>query len=739
MKKRTRKTYLNWTFLIMIVIVGTILSLVAWKLGKNWQNYRYQIELDKALKDYASALETEMVRLETAISSLKSFFLSSEMVTHEEFSIFVQPYLTAFDGIYVIGWIPVIPNSTRKAFERRMRREITDFSIREFNVNGQLVRAKKRDVYFPFTIAEPRNEQYDIHGYDIATQPEILSAIHQATDENMLVASGPIDIIQNEQSKRGIIILLPIYESNPPATNVTSRRNTLQSFVGGIFQIEGLFERIIRNREHQHITVTIQDLAVGGEDDTTRTFLYRHEALCETCAIDSTSSMADRLFTSTQTITVGTRRWSLTAAPSNFFFRQHRLLQAGWLFATGMAFTLLIAIIVMLLIHHNELVERLVEQRTQELADSESRFRSLVETSNDWIWQIDQHAIFTYSSPQGKQVLGYTPQEIIGKTPYWHIHPDDVDRIKVSFNDAAKQYQPLHNLENISLHRDGRRIALETNAAPIISQNGELLGFRGISRDITERKKAEAVIRKLNDELEQRVIKRTAQLEAVNQELKEFAYIISHDLKAPLRAVSQLATWLYDDYTDKFDEQGKLKLELLIGRVRRMGQLINGVLEYSRVGRIDEQQDAIVLTELVKEIVESLAAPERITINVDSTLPVIHGSRIRITQLFQNLISNAIKFMDKPDGRINISSKESDDKWQFAVADNGPGIDKSNYQRIFQIFQTLQSRDDVECTGIGLTLVKKIVEQAGGMVWVESIPGRGSTFYFTWPKVLSTL
>jgi len=216
-----------------------------------------------------------------------------------------------------------------------------------------------------------------------------------------------------------------------------------------------------------------------------------------------------------------------------------------------------------------------------------------------------------------------------------------------------------------------------------------------------------------------------------NEELKDFAYIISHDLKAPLRGISTLAEWITNDYADKFDDDGKEQMKLLSSRVSRMHNLIEGVLQYSRVGRVNEERVQINLNELVPEVIDMVSPPENISITIENELPVITCEQTRIMQVFQNLISNAIKYMDKPDGWVKIGCVEEDDHWIFSVSDNGPGIEDKYFEKIFQIFQTLSSRDEFESTGVGLTVTKKIVELYGGRIWVESTLGQGSTFFFS--------
>jgi signal transduction histidine kinase len=230
------------------------------------------------------------------------------------------------------------------------------------------------------------------------------------------------------------------------------------------------------------------------------------------------------------------------------------------------------------------------------------------------------------------------------------------------------------------------------------------------------------------------LIRQSAELEKKNHELNEFAYIVSHDLKAPLRAINTLASWIATDYADKLDAEGQEQLSLLSARVTRMNSLIDGVLAYSRAGRIREEQTRIDVNALVHEVIELLASPATVAVRIDGVLPTLTGEPTRLHQVFQNLIGNAIKFLDKPDGEVRIGCTDDGSYWRFSVADNGPGIAPQYFDKIFQIFQTLSPRDERENTGIGLTVVKKIVEQWGGRVWIESVVGKGSTFFFTLPK-----
>jgi light-regulated signal transduction histidine kinase (bacteriophytochrome) len=251
-----------------------------------------------------------------------------------------------------------------------------------------------------------------------------------------------------------------------------------------------------------------------------------------------------------------------------------------------------------------------------------------------------------------------------------------------------------------------------------------------LTKEITERMKVEETLEALNEELGKTVEKLTTS----NRELKDFAYVVAHDLKTPLRGISTLAKWLRSDYRDNFDEEGQEQIDLLTARVARMHNLIEGILQYSRIGLIEADRAQTDLNQLVKDVIEIVSAPENIKINIENQLPVIECDQTHITQVFQNLISNAIKYIDKPEGWITIGCVEQDGFWKFSIADNGRGIEEKYFEKIFKIFETLSPSDEFESTGIGLTIIKKVTEMYGGKTWVESEVGKGSTFFFTLPK-----
>ncbi|GAB4197882.1 MAG: hypothetical protein Fur006_47010 [Coleofasciculaceae cyanobacterium] len=264
---------------------------------------------------------------------------------------------------------------------------------------------------------------------------------------------------------------------------------------------------------------------------------------------------------------------------------------------------------------------------------------------------------------------------------------------------------------------------------PLKDGEGNVYGIMTHAVEVTDQVRARQEIEKKAEELAHLM----QSLERTNQELDRFAYIVSHDLKAPLRAIATLAEWIEEDQGDRLCEESRQHLNLLRGRVNRMAGLIDGILQYSRAGRM-QQVETVEVSALLDDVLELLAPPPHVTMIVQPEMPTLKTEKVPLEQVFINLIGNALKYANRPDARIQVSVRDARQYYEFAIADNGPGIAPEYHEKIWGIFQRLEARDKVEGTGIGLSIVQKIVESRGGRVWVESELGAGTTFRFTWLK-----
>lgn len=221
-------------------------------------------------------------------------------------------------------------------------------------------------------------------------------------------------------------------------------------------------------------------------------------------------------------------------------------------------------------------------------------------------------------------------------------------------------------------------------------------------------------------------------LEIQNQELNEYAHVVSHDLKAPLRNIDTLVNWVIEDNKEKIGENCLNSLNLVLNNVEKMDLLIKGILDYSTIDKLESEDRLLHLNFIIDEVLRTLNIPKNITVTVQDNLPKIHGNASRFKQIFQNLIQNAITYNDKPEGKIEIGGKEMQQCYEFFVKDNGVGIAAHYFDRIFKVFTKLES--NTSSSGIGLSIVKKIVNYYDGEIWVESQEGKGTTFFFTISK-----
>ncbi len=372
----------------------------------------------------------------------------------------------------------------------------------------------------------------------------------------------------------------------------------------------------------------------------------------------------------------------------------------------------------------DEVAER--EQAEAALAESEQRFRSLVEATSDWIWEMDPTGVYTYASPKVFDLLGYDPEEVLGRRPFDFMPQPEAQAAEAALAKAAAQRAPLVRLERPTLRQDGRRVILETSGVPVLDADAQLRGFRGVDRDITKPKQDEVALKQTLEKLEQS-----------NRDLTQFAYSASHDLQEPLRMMGSYLQALEGRLGESLDENSRSLIELSLDATRRMQRLINDLLSYARVGTRGGRFEPLDVNRVVDEAMANLhgaieASGAAVT---RDDLPTVRADATLLTQLFQNLISNGVKFSrDGHLARVHVGSRECDGHWHFSVRDNGIGIAPEYLERVFAVFERLHPQDDYPGTGIGLAICKRVVERHGGRIWCESTKGEGATFHFTLPK-----
>ncbi len=353
-------------------------------------------------------------------------------------------------------------------------------------------------------------------------------------------------------------------------------------------------------------------------------------------------------------------------------------------------------------------------------------------------WELDLVGNVLTWSPEIYRIFEIDPQEFGASYDAFlaAIYPDDRVMVNQAYTDSVASHTPYDIVHRL-LMKDGRIKYVNEKCETRYGADGEPLRSLGTVHDITERQRAEEQVRALNQELEQRVKERTAQLEMANKELEAFAYSVSHDLRAPLRAIEGFSHMLLEDYANKLDADGQHYLDVVRANTVKMGQLIDDILSFSRMSRRDIETADLDIGALAQSVFEELrvAAPGRTLRLQLGDLPAARADRAMIRQVLTNLISNAIKFTGpRAEAVIEIGGAAGADENHYYVRDNGVGFDMQYVAKLFGVFQRLHTAEEFEGTGIGLAIVKRIVTRHGGRVWAESKLGEGATIHFSLPR-----
>jgi PAS domain S-box-containing protein len=369
---------------------------------------------------------------------------------------------------------------------------------------------------------------------------------------------------------------------------------------------------------------------------------------------------------------------------------------------------------------------KLAEQASAQLA-------AIVNSSNDAIIGKDLNSIVTSWNIGAEKLFGYSAHEMIGG-PITRLIPSDRLQEETQIIDRVKNSETVEHFDTLRMAKDGHLIDISVTVSPIKDKTGKIIGASKVARDITERKKAEQEIRDLNISLEKRVAERTSELEAANKELEAFSYSVSHDLRAPLRAVDGFSQAVLEDYGPQLPDEGRRYLQTIREGSQRMGVLIDDLLTFSRLSRAPLKKQEVKTGKLVCHALEDLHSQQegrQVDIRIGD-LPACQGDPALLNQVWVNLLSNALKYTrQRETAVIEIGCKVEGRENVYFVRDNGAGFDMRYAHKLFGVFQRLHRADEFEGTGVGLAIVQRVIHRHGGRIWVDATVDRGATFYFT--------
>jgi PAS domain S-box-containing protein len=615
---------------------------------------------------------------------------------------------TIYPGLTGTVYIRAVPDEQRGEVETEVRGFEPGFAIRP---PGQ------RPFYTVVTSVEPRSPgNLPVIGSDSWAHPERRRTLESARDSGDTRITGKLTLVIDDKPTPAFLMYQAIYRDSAIPDGVEQRASRLMGFAAAGCRVGVLMQAILAG-ELRDVALAVHD----GEGSAPDSLYFTSHPDFDF----ATARHQDR-----RELSIGGRTLSVRyAALPGFTLAAERESSLQYLFG-GLAVTLLLTVIVWSQASMRMRAVSMADRMTRSLRESERRFREMAENIDQVFFVADRdYQRFHYISPAFDRIWGYPANLLMADAGAWAtwLHPEDRHRIGefLATNKDAEQYSAEFRV----VRPDGSICWVAAHAFNVPASEGEAARVVGFHADVTEHKRSES-----------RAAAHVSEIERSNAELEQFAYVASHDLREPLRMISSYIALLERRYQHLLDDSGREFLGFAREGAARMDRLVLDLLEFSRVGRanvpmvpmsVGEALDA-ALRHLAPAIAEAAGEVEIDT----STLPMVLGDAGQITSLFQNLIGNAVKYRapERPLS-IEIACRLDGGLWEFTISDNGIGIDECYFAQIFRIFQRLHTRDSYDGTGIGLAICKRIVERHGGRIWLESVPGEGTTFHVTLQQV----
>ena len=653
---------------------------------------------DETKNDLLTRLHADAQRLRIA----SSLFEVTGITSREQWRnvIIRQELERELPGIQGIGYSVIVSARQLASHERNIRNE--GFPLYAVQPPG------RRAVYAPIIYLESSSERsLKVFGFDALSEPVRRSAMEHARDFDEATLTGKVPQFQDPDTvqQAGILMYVPVYEKGLRFTTVEERRRAIRGWVYSPYRMKDLAGRILDGREL-------------GEGRQMRMEIFSDTSFSQAALLyDSTPDKRydtdpGSTINEQTSITFNGIVWTLRFTRVAGFASGIDYSKAWYVLVGGTVVSLLLAVLYLLFANAR---------------DSAKRYSLTLDAVHDGLWDWNVPSGKTFFSSHYYSMLGYEEGEFRGSHASWRllIHPDDLDRVE--------EDQRL-SIENGNGFAIDLRMRLKSGGWQWLSTRGRVVQrdaagkavrLVGTLSDITDRKRVQDELAVVMEDLDRS-----------NKDLLQFAAIASHDLQEPLRMIASYTQLLAERYNDQLDVKARKYLAYAADGAVRMQRLVDDLLTYSRVGtraRPMEITDAHSILGLAISNLASLLEESK-AIVTDEVLPLVRGDASQLTQVFQNLLANAIRFRRDDSPCVHVSVGEEKHEWVFSVRDNGIGIDRKYAERIFVIFQRLHTRQEFPGTGIGLALCKRIVERHGGRIWFESEVGRGSTFFFSLPK-----
>ncbi|HEY0662588.1 MAG TPA: CHASE domain-containing protein [Lysobacter sp.] len=703
--------------LALAVLLGTLaVVLAAWQNARERELRSAQAEFSTRADEIAERFQRRMIYYELVARGGTSLFASVARPTPRQWGDYVEGMniRERFPGMLGLGFAGYVSGSRLDDLQIEWR----DAGYGQLDVWPHGIRR----YYGPILYLEPRTqENVAAIGFDMYSEPTRHAAMQAALETGAARLSGPVRLIQTPSST-GLLLYLPVYRGGDRPQTAAARAESMQGWVYVPFQMDRFVAA-----------------ALGNDDTGARFRIYdvteKGEVLLFASRV-AEDGQAPAFRHSTTMENYG-RKWRIDFDSPPLAMAAPRLAGLQNMLALGLFAALLMYGIAWMLARTEDRAHAIALRLTEDYRRSEQRFRSSMQYSAIGKALLDSEGRIVEANPALGRIVGRGPASLVGLR-FDSLFEDDESTLQPG-NDGRTEANGVHRTTR-RLHREGQMPRqAQLTYAPVPGNVGQDISGLVQAEDITERVRAEARVHALNRTLEARVALRTRELSQVNQELEAFAYSVSHDLRAPLRAIDGFSRILGERYAPHLDEAGRDYLIRVRRAAARMGELIDAMLKISRLGRAELRREPVDLTRMAVEVLDELRAGgsrRDVEIRIAPGLQVI-GDAVLLRNLLGNLLGNAWKFTSERDqaviefGAVMHSNGET----EYYVRDNGAGFAQEYGDKLFRPFQRLHSQDEFAGHGIGLASVKRIIERHGGTIRAEGSEGEGAVFYFTIPDV----
>jgi len=707
----------------VVLAIGLGMTTLIWQLQQQNVDADTRLQFDNAVQTTQVWVERRMDRYLDVLVATSALFSSSEHVTRLEFKNFVSSLKLKerYPGLAAIRYTPRVTPAALAAFQARFAADgLTGYTVWSI-ASGRSGPLHEAEEYFPIEYIEPLAPL--VLGLDVGSAAMNKQAMLYACESGEPALGERIArLVEGPVNQPGFLIFVPIYHRGIPINDVEQCHEALQGYVVGVFHAADLLAGIYDDQQHPNVNFEVFD----GVHMSVDTLLYD-----ENSSMSFANALSPARFKETRLVNIGGYAWTLYFTSLPGFGAGLQAYLPVWILGGGMLVSVLLFGIALLQVRARARAEHIAADL--KLSQATLAQAQQIGHMGNWGWDIARNEFV--ASDEACRIVGRNGRQLIATIDALidATHPDDRELLQKAI-DTSLQFGAVLRIDHRVVLPDGSERIVHERAHVVYDDVGTPVRMIGTIQDVTQRKQAEEEMRQLNLGLEQRVAERTQALTLLNQELEAFSYSVSHDLRAPLRAIRGFSKALLEEYATRLDDTGMDYLQRINKASQHMSELIDDLLKLSQVTRATLHYGAVALSELATQILAELAeqdAGREVVTRVASDI-VVQGDARLLRILLDNLLRNAWKFTaNHAHSMIEFGVMHQHDETVYFVRDDGAGFDMLYAHKLFTLFRRLHTSSEFAGTGIGLVTAQRIVRRHGGRIWAEGAVEQGACFYFT--------